>query len=422
MANSITDDDASYAFDIVKTICTKVGPGLPASSQERERAAILQQEMALHLGAGQVTIEEFTLAPWAFVSAYPISALLLLLAALLNFSLWRLAEIPPLLTASVALVLSIAAPLLFVLEFILGIELVDPFFKKKQSLNVIGTLRPPATASVKRLLILSGHHDSAPENTWLRSLGYGFFFLSTTWLIALFAMLGMSAIQLTGIITGNAGLVRFGTMSWVMLAYPILPAVVFGLFFNRGEKSGGTVPGAADNLSASALVVAMCRFLARNPSCVPDGTEIRFVSFGSEEAGYRGSRRYVERHLNELKRLDAQLLNIETVAYPEITIFTSDTNGFVKNSPEMVQSVVTAAERAGVPFKVRPAYLGVGNDSGPFSRAGIKAVTLFPFKMPQQMVAFYHQKWDSPEVLTIEPLLNVLKLAFKWLCNAGNQR
>ena len=68
----------------------------------------------------------------------------------------------------------------------------------------------------------------------------------------------------------------------------------------------------------------MCRFLAKNPSCIPPGTEIRFVSFGSEEAGLRGSRRYVERHLDELKRLDARLLNFEMVAHPEISILTSD--------------------------------------------------------------------------------------------------
>jgi hypothetical protein len=30
-------------------------------------------------------------------------------------------------------------------------------------------------------------------------------------------------------------------------------------------------------------------------------------------------------------------------------------------------------------------------------------------------VAFYHQKRDGPEVLTLEPLLNVLKVAFEWI-------
>ena len=106
------------------------------------------------------------------------------------------------------------------------------------------------------------------------------------------AMFVMSILQLTGI--------RSGTLAWPLLIYPIIPAIIFAMFFTRGGKDGGTVPGAADNLSASALSVAMCRFLVKNPSCIPDDTEIRFISFGSEEAGLRGSRRYVERHLDEL--------------------------------------------------------------------------------------------------------------------------
>jgi Zn-dependent M28 family amino/carboxypeptidase len=165
----------------------------------------------------------------------------------------------------------------------------------------------------------------------------------------------------------------------------------------------------------------MCRFLAKNPAYIPDNTEIRFVSFGSEEVGLRGSRRYVERHLDELKRLDLRLLNFETVAHPEITILTSDANGSIKHSPEVVKSVVAAAERAGVPYKVKSASLGVATDAAPFSRAGLLATTLLPFKVPQQLVTFYHQKWDGPEILTLEPLLNVLKLTFEWIRDGGEQ-
>jgi Zn-dependent M28 family amino/carboxypeptidase len=229
----------------------------------------------------------------------------------------------------------------------------------------------------------------------------------------------VSVMQVAGVITGNAGLIRLGTLGWVPLAYPIVPSVVLGLFFNRGRKEGGTVPGAADNLSGCALALALCRFLMKNPGCIPAGTEIRFISFGGEEAGLRGSRRYVARHLDELKRLDARLLNFETVAHPEMVILTSEASGTVKNSPEMVNSVVAAAKRAGVPYKLQPAFLGVANDAASFSRAGIRATTLLPFKMPEQMVAFYHQKWDTPEVLTMEPLLNVLKLALEWVRAGG---
>jgi aminopeptidase YwaD len=162
----------------------------------------------------------------------------------------------------------------------------------------------------------------------------------------------------------------------------------------------------------------MCRFLVKNPSCIPADTEIRFISFGSEEAGVRGSRRYVQRHLDELKRLDVRLLNFETIAHPEVAVLTSESNGTVKNSPEMVKSVVAAAQRAGVPYKVRPATLGLASDAGPFSRAGLKATTLVGFNV-QQMVEFYHQEWDGPEILTLDPLLNVLKLALEWVRNGG---
>jgi hypothetical protein len=343
----------------------------------------------------------------------------MMMAFLLNISIGRVTGISPWITSIIALVFSIITPLLFVIEFILSHELVDPLFPKKLSINVIGSLSKPGSRNVKRLLILSGHHDSAPENTWLRFTGYGFYLLSATFFIGSITLVVMCIIQLVGLIIGSAEVVRTGTLGWILLVYPIAPSIIYALFLTRGRKNGGNVPGAADNLSACALAVAMSRFLVENPTYIPEDTEIRFISFGSEEAGLRGSRRYVKRHLDELKRLDARLLNFETVAHPEIAILTSDVNGTVRNSPEMVKSVVAAAERAGIPYKLASAYLGVGTDAGSFSQAGLKATTLLPFKVPQQMVAFYHQKWDGPEILTIEPLLNVLKLTFEWVCNGG---
>jgi hypothetical protein len=419
MSEIITDSDANNAFDIVKKICSKVGPGVPGSPQERERADIIKKELESHVGIDNVAIEEFTFAPGAFLSSYPICGIFMLFAALLNISMGHIMGISPWLTSIAALVFSIMVPLPFIFEFVLAFELFDPLFRKKKSVNVIGKLCRPGTKIVKRLLIISGHHDSAPENTWLRILGYGFFILLATFFIGYVIILVMSIIQLWGLIAENASMVRSGTLGWIMMAYPIMPAVIFALFFTRKGKDGGNVPGAADNLSACALSVAMCRFLVKNPTYIPEDTEIRFISFGGEESGYRGSRRYVKHHLEELKRLDTRLLNIETVANPEFVILTSDINGTVKNSPEIVKSVVEAAERAGIPFKVKPATLGTANDSGPFSQAGLKALTLLGFKVPQQMVKFYHQKWDNPDILTIKPLLNVMKLTFEWVRNGG---
>jgi hypothetical protein len=161
--------------------------------------------------AENVGVEEFTLAPDACLSPFP-GVPFMILAVLLNISMGRFSGISPWITSIAALVFSILAPLLFILEFIFYYELTDPLFPKKVSVNVIGRLRKPENQNVKRLLILSGHHDSAPENTWLRFTGYGFFFLSGTYFIGLITMLVMNITQLIGLIMDNAGIVRMGTI------------------------------------------------------------------------------------------------------------------------------------------------------------------------------------------------------------------
>jgi hypothetical protein len=418
MAEQITTQDAQYALDMVKKICAEVGPGLPGTPQERARAEIIKNELDSLLGVDNVTVEEFRLAPDAFTSTFP-GVVCMTLAVILNIVTGFANGSLPWITSIGAIIFSILAPLMFVLEFLLSLEAFDFLFPKKQSINVIGKLRRPNTREVKHLLILSGHHDSAPENTWLRYSGYVFYILSAIYIIEMVVMIVMNLIQFIGLIAGNEKLIRFGTVGWILLVVLVIPAIVYALFLNRGKKNGGIVPGAADNLSACATVLATCRFLLENPSYVPDDTEIRFITFGSEEAGLRGSRRYVARHLDELKRLDARVLNYEIVAFPEISILSSDVNGTVKNSPEMVRSVVSAAERAGVPHKMGAAGIGAGGDSAPFSRAGLKGLTLLQFKVPQQQFAFYHQDRDTPDVLTLEPFINVLKLTVEWIKNGG---
>ena len=70
MNESITFNNAQYALELVKTICTQVGPGLPGSSQEKERAAIIKERLESHLGVANVSVEEFTCAPDAFFDLF----------------------------------------------------------------------------------------------------------------------------------------------------------------------------------------------------------------------------------------------------------------------------------------------------------------------------------------------------------------
>ena len=67
MPKIITEHEAQYALELVEAICRQVGPGLPGSTQERERAAFIKKALKSHLGAGNVAVEEFSLAPGAFL-------------------------------------------------------------------------------------------------------------------------------------------------------------------------------------------------------------------------------------------------------------------------------------------------------------------------------------------------------------------
>ena len=82
MSETITSNDAQYAFDLVKKICTEVGPGLPGSPQEQERAAAIKKELEIHLGAGNVATEEFAVAPNAFPGSLLLSGIFMIVAAL----------------------------------------------------------------------------------------------------------------------------------------------------------------------------------------------------------------------------------------------------------------------------------------------------------------------------------------------------
>ena len=443
MADTASERDAEYAVDIVKRICAEVGPGLAGSPQERARAVIIGRELESHLGAANVSYEEFPVTR-AFHGVLRMAALFMLVAAVLNALIGRITGVSPWLTSIASLAFAVLALAPLLLESIFYREFVDPLWRKHRSVNVIGTLRKQDAGHVKRLLILGGHHDSALEFTWLlllgrvlrriartgeqdsprqrawmRGLTVVFVILTATMYVGALVMFLASVVQLAGLIAGSPDVARAGTLGWLPLVYPIVPAIVVGLTYTIGWRNGGNVPGAADNLAASAVTVAMSRFLVENPSYVPPDTEIRFISFGSEEAGLRGSRRYVERHLEELQRLNARLLNFEVIAHPEVNILATDVTG-KRNNPQMVQSLAAAAARAGIPHAVKAnPTSGGGSDAGAFTEAGLEAATAQPMKMPEQMWAFYHQRHDSPDVLTIEPVLNALKLSVEWVRNCG---
>lgn len=414
MPYEVKKEDAQYAHDTVKRIIDEAGPGAPCTAQERARAEIIKEEMEGITGKGNVDIEEFTCAPGAMFGWLKIGVGLAIISLALHFMSFKT-------TGSTAVALSVASFLFSLLIVVMGVfefmlmrEFVDPILPKKKSQNVVGKIK--SQGETKRIVVFSGHHDSAIQFTWARYLKLGYYLAVAIIFWAILSLSVRTGLYAAGLIVKSHALTSFGEIGWRTLAIPIIPYMIFSFFFVGSRKNGGKVPGAADNLSGCCLTLTIGRILKDNPGLIPENTEVRLITFGSEEAGMRGSNRYVERHLNELKEKDTTVFNIDTVNHEVMYILKSDCNGFLKYKPELVGSVATAARNADVPYKVLNFPFGAGGtDANRFNKRGIKAVTLMPCDFPIRTIKWYHQSTDNMDVISIEPFMNLLKVATEWL-------
>ncbi len=418
----VTDADADYMFGLIKKICTEVGPGSPCTPQEERRATILKEEMEKLVGAENVAVEKTRLAPNAFFGWFRWGCILALLSVLFFFTRQDFGF--PLLFAFLAFLCIFLVNSAAVGEFFLYREMVDFLFKKGESQNVIGTIRRKGQKAeeIKRLIIVGGHHDSAVQFNWLTYLGFGYYLAQAFIFISLVTLLVGTGAEFFSLLLSGHSLCWTDPFVFRMSAFVGPLGFISAFFFIGSSKNGGTVPGAADNLSGCAIALGVGRVLMRHPELVPPDTEIRMITFGAEEAGTRGSLRYVQQHLEELKRLDTLVCNVDTVVHPKQIIFTTDGNSFVRNAPEVYNGLARAAETAGVPYiKIPFPTFGGATDTLAFSRYGVKAAAFMAMTVPGQMIRWYHTPRDQYTLYEDEKeggtvgLSNALKLCVEWI-------
>jgi len=425
----ISKEDSEYMYDIIKKIIDECGPRMPCSPQEAKGAELIKSE--LEKTCDEVTIEPFTCHPRAALGWIKIDLIL----ALLSFSLFLLIKL--FLDSYWIYFLSILSTLLISLalliaweEFFSYKEFIDPIFKKKGSQNVIGKIKPKD--EIKNIIIFSGHHDSALQFNLLRYLKYGYeviiflglgilffwFFASLFFIIlSIFTFL----LDLTLIYQSF-----FNLVIWLLIIGAVPLTGLF--FFVTPGKRANKVPGAVDNLSAVAIILGVGRYLKSHKEIIPKNTEIRIISFGSEEAFLRGAFRYVEAHLEELQKFDAECVNLDAIQSTNYLTF-SDKEPTTRtiHSEEVVQKLINSAKLVGVKANIASlggggflekiaGLMGGGTDAAAFSKSKIKASTITGLSLIK-MVHFYHQETDTPDKIEKGVLESALKICIGYLVN-----
>lgn len=155
------------------------------------------------------------------------------------------------------------------------------------------------------------------------------------------------------------------------------------------------VPGANDNLSAVAAVVALARELAERP---PQGVRVILLSTGSEEGFMEGMQAFARRHFGSLERATTEFVCLECVGSPQLCIVEGEGMLRMRDYDERSRDALAAAgAAAGVELR-RGLRTVAATDALIAHRAGYRACTLGGVD-ETKFPANYHWPSDTPDNL-----------------------
>ena len=271
-----------------------------------------------------------------------------------------------------------------------------------ETVNVVGRL---GDEGAPRTLVLLAHHDAAQTGFFFDQTAVKKFHEAFPNVIPKFktqppqwwAGIGSSALILTAALTGRRGPATAGS------ALSAAGAAIIGDMW-RSE----VVPGANDNLSACAVLVALAEMLRERP--VP-GLRVWLVSAGAEETFQDGIRAFMARHSSELDPDSTSFLCLDTVGSPRLMMLEGEGPLWMEDyDSNLRETVVRAAKRDGLAlergFRARASTDAVIPMRQGYPTANISSVTDWHY------LANYHLPSDTAENVDYSTVAEAAKLAY----------
>jgi hypothetical protein len=171
-----------------------------------------------------------------------------------------------------------------------------------------------------------------------------------------------------------------------------------------------TVPGANDNLSGVAALVALAELLRDRP--LP-GLRVLLVSCGAEETLQDGVRAFLARHRHELEPGHTWFANLDTIGSPHLVSLEAEGPVWMESykGPWLRDLLATCAKRIDVDLQ-RGFRARASTDSVIPSRAGYPIVTLVSMT-DWRSLANYHLPSDVPANLDFDTVADATRLVYE---------
>jgi hypothetical protein len=256
--------------------------------------------------------------------------------------------------------------------------------------NVVATC---GERTAERTLVVLAHHDAAPTGAIfddrlqarLGEMFPGILERFDTSLPFWWVVLSAPALVAAGALSGRRALARSG------LALSLIVTAALA-----DVARSPVVPGANDNLSAVAVLVALAERIREHPL---DGLRVLLVSCGAEEVLQGGIYGFAARHFPALDRDHTWMLNLETVGSPRLIMLEGEGPIVMEDYPDRSfrDLVARAADGAGTPLR-RGMRSRSSTDAVIPSRAGYPIATIASMDR-YKALSNYHRMSDTPQNL-----------------------
>ncbi len=259
---------------------------------------------------------------------------------------------------------------------------------RRTTWNVVGEIGAP---DAPRALVLLAHHDAAPTGKifddtlqrWWGETMPGIIERIDTSLPLWWALMSAPGLVALGSLRGRRGLIAAG------LAGSALGTAVF-----EDVARSPIVPGANDNLTAVAVLVALAERLREEPV---EGLRVVLASCGAEEVIQGGIYGFARRHFPALDRERTWFINLETVGSPRLIMLEGEGPVVMEDYHHRAfrDLIARVADQAGAHLR-RGMRSRNSTDAVLPSRAGYPTATLASMNRYKQL-SNYHLMTDTPE-------------------------
>ena len=259
--------------------------------------------------------------------------------------------------------------------------------------------------SADRTLVLIAHHDAAPtgfifDDTAQRKANDLFPDLieaTDTAVPMWWQVIAGPALSALGALTGRRGLARVGL---------VLSAGSAASFADIARHR--IVPGANDNLSGVAVLLAVAEALHAEPV---EGVRVLLASCGAEEVLQGGVYGFVERHLKPLDPSRTSVLNLDTVGCPRLILIEGEGPVVMEDycAPDFRDLIARVADEAGIELR-RGMRARTSTDAVVTSHAGYPTATIGSMNAWKGLDN-YHKPTDTPENVNYEIVRSAARLA-----------